>query len=77
MHHSYMFLSLQVERDKADLSVQVIQLTERIEEVEAGADGQVGTTGDNTAPSAPHIFDLHQSPFFRSPAPSGYITACS
>ena len=33
----------QVERDKADLSVQVIQLTERIEEVEAGADGQVRT----------------------------------
>merc|ERR1719244_472284 len=29
-----------VEREKADLSVQVIQLTERIEEVEAGADGQ-------------------------------------
>lgn len=29
-----------VEREKADLSVQVIQLKERIEEVEAGADGQ-------------------------------------
>ncbi|ROT74586.1 paramyosin [Penaeus vannamei] len=30
-----------VEREKADLSVQVIQLSERIEEVEAGADGQI------------------------------------
>lgn len=29
-----------VEREKADFSVQVIQLQERIEEVEAGADGQ-------------------------------------
>lgn len=34
-------LRQRVERDKADLSVQVIQLTERIEEVEAGADGQI------------------------------------
>lgn len=38
---------LQVEREKADLSVQVIQLTERIEEVEAGADGQVRTNHNN------------------------------
>merc|ERR1719244_551159 len=30
-----------VEREKADFSVQVIQLSERIEEVEAGADGQI------------------------------------
>ena len=30
-----------MEREKADFSVQVIQLSERIEEVEAGADGQV------------------------------------
>jgi len=30
-----------VEREKADFSVQVIQLHERIEEVEAGADGQI------------------------------------
>ncbi|XP_042236029.1 paramyosin, long form-like isoform X2 [Homarus americanus] len=34
-------LRQRVEREKADLSVQVIQLSERIEEVEAGADGQV------------------------------------
>ncbi|KAG0719394.1 Paramyosin, long form [Chionoecetes opilio] len=34
-------LRQRVERDKADLSVQVIQMSERIEEVEAGADGQV------------------------------------
>ncbi|XP_066961290.1 paramyosin, long form-like isoform X1 [Macrobrachium rosenbergii] len=34
-------LRQRVEREKADLSVQVIQLTERIEEVEAGADGQI------------------------------------
>jgi len=33
-------LRQRVEREKADFSVQVIQLTERIEEVEAGADGQ-------------------------------------
>lgn len=30
-----------IEREKADLSVTVIQLNERIEEVEAGADGQI------------------------------------
>merc|ERR1711931_348257 len=34
-------LRQRVEREKADFSVQVIQLTERIEEVEAGADGQI------------------------------------
>lgn len=34
-------LRQRVEREKADLSVTVIQLNERIEEVEAGADGQV------------------------------------
>ncbi|XP_042865904.1 paramyosin, long form-like [Penaeus japonicus] len=34
-------LRQRVEREKADLSVQVIQLSERIEEVEAGADGQI------------------------------------
>merc|ERR1719430_2118530 len=33
-------LRQRVEREKADFSVQVFQLTERIEEVEAGADGQ-------------------------------------
>jgi len=33
-------LRQRVEREKADFSVQVIQLQERIEEVEAGADGQ-------------------------------------
>jgi len=30
-----------VERDKADLSVQVIQLQERLEEAEGGAENQV------------------------------------
>lgn len=34
-------LRQRIEREKADLSVQVIQLSERIEEVEAGADGQI------------------------------------
>jgi len=34
-------LRQRVEREKADFSVQVIQLQERIEEVEAGADGQI------------------------------------
>jgi len=34
-------LRQRVEREKADFSVQVIQLSERIEEVEAGADGQI------------------------------------
>lgn len=34
-------LRQRVEREKCDFSVQVIQLQERIEEVEAGADGQV------------------------------------
>lgn len=34
-------LRQRVEREKADYSVQVIQLQERIEEVEAGADGQI------------------------------------
>lgn len=65
MHFSNLFLSLQVEREKADLSVQVIQLTERIEEVEAGADGQVRMANDNDATS-PSIFfsDLNYSPFF-------------
>jgi hypothetical protein len=32
---------LQIEREKADLSVQVIQLTERLEEAEGGAESQV------------------------------------
>ena len=31
----------QIERDKSDLSVTVIQLRERLEEAEAGVDGQV------------------------------------
>lgn len=34
-------LRQRVEREKSDYSVQVIQLQERIEEVEAGADGQI------------------------------------
>lgn len=34
-------LRQRVEREKADFSVQVIQLQERVEEVEAGADGQI------------------------------------
>lgn len=33
---------LQIEREKADLSVQVIQLSERLEEAEGGAESQVG-----------------------------------
>jgi hypothetical protein len=32
---------LQIEREKADLSVQVIQLVERLEEAEGGAESQV------------------------------------
>lgn len=32
---------LQIEREKADLSVQVIQLSERLEEAEGGAESQV------------------------------------
>ena len=32
---------LQIEREKADLSVQVIQLQERLEEAECGVEGQV------------------------------------
>jgi hypothetical protein len=36
-------LFLQIEREKADLSVQVIQLTERLEEAEGGAESQVTT----------------------------------
>lgn len=31
----------QIEREKADLSVQVIQLSERLEEAEGGAESQV------------------------------------
>lgn len=31
---------LQIEREKADLSVQVIQLSERLEEAEGGAESQ-------------------------------------
>jgi hypothetical protein len=34
-------MSLQIEREKADLSVQVIQLVERLEEAEGGAESQV------------------------------------
>lgn len=34
-------LFLQIEREKADLSVQVIQLSERLEEAEGGAESQV------------------------------------
>lgn len=33
--------NLQIEREKADLSVQVIQLSERLEEAEGGAESQV------------------------------------
>ena len=34
-------VSFQIEREKADLSVQVIQLVERLEEAEGGAESQV------------------------------------
>jgi hypothetical protein len=37
-------MSLQIEREKADLSVQVIQLVERLEEAEGGAESQVSVT---------------------------------
>lgn len=37
----YDFDVLQIEREKADLSVQVIQLSERLEEAEGGAESQV------------------------------------
>lgn len=37
-------VKLQIEREKADLSVQVIQLSERLEEAEGGAESQVNTT---------------------------------
>lgn len=33
-------LFLQIEREKADLSVQVIQMSERLEEAEGGAESQ-------------------------------------
>lgn len=33
----------QIEREKADLSVHVIQLSERLEEAEGGAESQVNT----------------------------------
>lgn len=36
-----LLLCLQIEREKADLSVQVIQLSERLEEAEGGAESQV------------------------------------
>lgn len=35
---------LQIERERADLSVQVIQLSERLEEAEGGAESQVSFT---------------------------------
>lgn len=35
---------LQIEREKSDLSVQVIQLVERLEEAEGGAESQVSAT---------------------------------
>lgn len=34
-------MPLQIERERADLSVQVIQLSERLEEAEGGAESQV------------------------------------
>lgn len=34
-------LNFQIEREKADLSVQVIQMSERLEEAEGGAEHQV------------------------------------
>lgn len=37
---SFLF-DLQIERERADLSVQVIQLSERLEEAEGGAESQV------------------------------------
>ena len=32
---------MQIEREKADLSVQVIQISERLDEAESGTDSQV------------------------------------
>jgi hypothetical protein len=37
----------QIERERADLSVQVIQLSERLEEAEGGAESQVILLWDN------------------------------
>lgn len=39
--NSLVCLNFQVERERADLSVQVIQLSERLEEAEGGAESQV------------------------------------
>lgn len=36
----YIFI-IQIEREKADVSVQLISLSERLEEAEGGADNQV------------------------------------
>lgn len=50
---------LQIEREKTDLSVQVISLSERLEEAEGGAESQV----NNTRHLARHLrADLHTSP---------------
>lgn len=35
---------MQIEREKTDLSVQVISLSERLEEAEGGAESQVNNT---------------------------------
>lgn len=40
-HEIITVFNLQIEREKADLSVQVIQLSERLEEAEGGAESQV------------------------------------
>lgn len=41
-HNSCVFLTeLQIEREKADLSIQVITLSERLEEAEGGCESQV------------------------------------
>lgn len=47
---------LQIEREKADLSVQVIQLSERLEEAEGGAESQV----NNQAPLHIFLFTVQQ-----------------
>lgn len=40
-YSKYWTSNFQIEREKADLSVQVIQLSERLEEAEGGAESQV------------------------------------
>lgn len=40
-NHLFLYINWQIEREKADLSVQVIQMSERLEEAEGGAEHQV------------------------------------